>query len=85
MIDDDECEAVGGMIIGRGNRSTQKNPAAVPFCTLQISHDFAWDRTWAATVGSWPELRHGMSNKSNFFLSFRVQSMNECRRTCDGI
>jgi hypothetical protein len=29
---DDECEAVGGMRIGRGNRSTRRKPAPVPLC-----------------------------------------------------
>jgi hypothetical protein len=32
MLDDDECGAVGGMRIGRGNRSIQRKPAPVPFC-----------------------------------------------------
>jgi hypothetical protein len=40
---DDEYGAVGGMSIGRGNRST--------LCPPQISHDLTWDRTGAAAVG----------------------------------
>jgi hypothetical protein len=38
MIDDDdeECGAVGGIRIGRGNRSTRGNPAPVPIYPLQI-------------------------------------------------
>jgi hypothetical protein len=47
MIDDD-YGAVGGMRIGRGNRSTRRKPAPVP----QIPHDRTWDRTRAAAVGS---------------------------------
>jgi hypothetical protein len=39
MIDDDECGAVGGMRIGRGNRSTRRKPAPVPLCPPQIPHD----------------------------------------------
>jgi hypothetical protein len=31
MIDDNECGAVGGMIINRGNRNTVRKPATVPF------------------------------------------------------
>jgi hypothetical protein len=31
MIDDDECGAVGGMRIGRGNRSTRRKPVPVHF------------------------------------------------------
>jgi hypothetical protein len=27
MIDDGDCEAIGGMKIGRGNRSTRRKPA----------------------------------------------------------
>jgi hypothetical protein len=46
--DDDDCGAVGGMRIGRGNRSTQRKPAPVPICPPQIPHDL----TWVAVVGS---------------------------------
>jgi hypothetical protein len=52
MIDDDDCGAVGGMRIGRGNRSTRRKPAPVPLCPLQIPHDLTWARTRAAAVGS---------------------------------
>jgi hypothetical protein len=30
MIDDDHCGAIGGMKIGRGNRSTRRKPAPAP-------------------------------------------------------
>jgi hypothetical protein len=43
-----ECGAVGGMTIGRGNRSTRKNPAPVPICPQKITHDLTFDRTPAA-------------------------------------
>jgi hypothetical protein len=39
MIYDDECGAVGGMIIGRGNRRTLRKPAPVPLCPSQIPLD----------------------------------------------
>jgi hypothetical protein len=52
MIDDDYYGAVGGMRIGRGNRSTRRKPAPVPLCPPQIPHELTWDRTRAATVGS---------------------------------
>jgi hypothetical protein len=52
MIDDVDYEAVGGMRIGRGNRSTRRKPAPVPLCPPQIPHDVTWDRTRAAAVGS---------------------------------
>jgi hypothetical protein len=36
MIDDDDddndCGAIGGMIIGKGNRSTRRKPAPVLLC-----------------------------------------------------
>jgi hypothetical protein len=46
------CEAVGGMRIGRGNRTTRGKPGPVPLCTPQIPHDLTWARTRAVTVGS---------------------------------
>jgi hypothetical protein len=36
---DEECGIVGGMRIGRGNRSTRRKPAPVPLCPPQIPHD----------------------------------------------
>jgi hypothetical protein len=46
MIDDDECEAVGGMKISR------RKSAPVPLFPPQISHDLTWVRTRAAAVRS---------------------------------
>jgi hypothetical protein len=43
----DECGAVGGMRIGRGNRGTWRKPAQVPLCPPQIPHDPTWARTRA--------------------------------------
>jgi hypothetical protein len=68
MIDGDVCGTVGGMRIGRENRSTRRKPAPVPFCIPQIPHDLTWARTRGAAVGSrritawvmarrWPVLR----------------------------
>jgi hypothetical protein len=45
MIDYDECGAVGGMRIGRGNRSTRRKPATVPLCPSQILRHLTWART----------------------------------------
>jgi hypothetical protein len=47
-----ECGAVGGMRIGRGNRSTPRKLAPVPLCPPQIPHDLTWARPRAALVGS---------------------------------
>jgi hypothetical protein len=52
---------IGGMI-GKGNQSTRKKPAPVPFCPAQTPHA-ARTRTRAAAVGSQrltAELRHGL-------------------------
>jgi hypothetical protein len=43
MIDDDDCGAIGGMKIGRGNRSTRRKPLLPP----QIPHDHTRTRTQA--------------------------------------
>jgi hypothetical protein len=39
MIDEDDCGAIGGMKIGRGNQSTLRKPAPAPLCPPQIPHD----------------------------------------------
>jgi hypothetical protein len=49
---DDGCEAVGGIIMGRGNRSTRRKPGWVPLCPPQIPHDLNWTWTRTAAVGS---------------------------------
>jgi hypothetical protein len=45
MIDEDDCGAIGGMKIGRGNRSTRRKPASAPLCPPQIPHDQTRGRT----------------------------------------
>jgi hypothetical protein len=47
----DDCEAIGGMSIGRGNRSTQRKPAPVALYPPQIPRDLTRARTRAAAVG----------------------------------
>jgi hypothetical protein len=49
-----DCEngEVGGMKIGRGNRSTRRKPVPVSLCPPQIPLDQTRARTRAATVGS---------------------------------
>jgi hypothetical protein len=44
MIDEGNCRAIGGMKIGRGNRSTLRKPAPAPLCPPQIPHDQTWAR-----------------------------------------
>jgi hypothetical protein len=42
---------IGGIMIGRGNRSTRRKPASVPLCPPQTPHA-ARTRTRAAAVGN---------------------------------
>jgi hypothetical protein len=51
MLDDGDCGAIGGMNIGRGNRSTRIKPAPRLLCPPQIPHD--------QTPGSNPDRRGG--------------------------
>jgi hypothetical protein len=52
MIDDGDCGAIGGIMIGKGNRSTRRKPAPAQLCPPQIPHNLSWSRTRAAAVGS---------------------------------
>jgi hypothetical protein len=49
-----DCEdgEFGGMMIGRGNRSTRRKPTPVPLCPPQIPLDQTRARTRAAVVRS---------------------------------
>jgi hypothetical protein len=51
MIDEGDCGEIGGMKIGRGNRSTRRKPAPVPLCPPQIPHDQTQAWTRATAVG----------------------------------
>jgi hypothetical protein len=52
MIDDGDCGEIGGMKIGRGNRSSRRKPAPAPLCPPQIPHDQTRARIRAAAMGS---------------------------------
>jgi hypothetical protein len=52
MTDDGDCGAIGGMKIGRGNRSTRRKPVPAPLCPPQIPYDQTRARTPAAAVGN---------------------------------
>jgi hypothetical protein len=45
MIDEDDCGAIGGIKIGRGNWSTWRKPAPAPLCPPQIPHNQTRART----------------------------------------
>jgi hypothetical protein len=51
VIDEGDCGAIGGIKIGRGNRSIRRKPAPAPLCPPQIPHD--------QTPGSNPGRRGG--------------------------
>jgi hypothetical protein len=51
-IDEGDCGRIGGMKIGRGNRSTRRKPAPAPFCPPQIPLDQTRAQTRSAAVGS---------------------------------
>jgi hypothetical protein len=70
MIDEDDCGATGGIMIGRGNRSTRRKPAPAPFCPPQIPHDQTRARTRATAVGSQRLTAWAMARpKSSTFLN----------------
>jgi hypothetical protein len=40
MINEGDCGAIGGMKIGKGNRSTRRKPTPAPLCPPQIPHNY---------------------------------------------
>jgi hypothetical protein len=52
IIDEGDCGVIGGMKIGRGNRSTRRKPAPAPLCPPEIPLEQTRARTRAAAVGS---------------------------------
>jgi hypothetical protein len=52
MIDDGDYGEIGGMKIGRGNRSTRRRPTPAPLCPPQIPHDQTRARTRGSAVGN---------------------------------
>jgi hypothetical protein len=71
----DECGTHGEMRIGRGNKSSQRKPAPVPFCPPQIPHDLTWDGTQAAVVGSWQLTAWAMA-RTQYGVS--IQCFGDC-------
>jgi hypothetical protein len=52
IMDDGHCGAIGGMNMGRGNRSTRIRLASIPLPPPQIPHGQTQARTRATAVGS---------------------------------
>jgi hypothetical protein len=67
----DECGTVGGMRIGRGNRSTCRKPAPVPLCPPQITHDLTWALTQAGAVAR-TDLENAVSYMPFLMLLSRI-------------
>jgi hypothetical protein len=95
MIDEGDCGAIGGMKIGRGNRSTRRKPAPGPLCPPQIPHDQTRARTRAAAVESQLELWRGLwlnlmyydlcnSSFLNMLLCL-LKMVHNLNKTCKGI
>jgi hypothetical protein len=63
MIDEGDCGAVGGMKIGRGNRSTRKKPC--PNATLSTSNP------------TWPEPDSSPDRRGEFYVSCERWSGSE--------
>jgi hypothetical protein len=70
MIDADDCGAIGGMKIGRGNQSTRRKPAPAPLCPPQIPHD--------QTLGSNPGRRGGKpaTNRLSYGAAYEHMLLN---------
>jgi hypothetical protein len=68
MIDDGDCEVVGGMKIGKGNQSTRRKPPPTPLCPPQIQHDQTRARTRAAAVRSQRLTARAMARPKMYIL-----------------
>jgi hypothetical protein len=67
MIDDGDCGAIGGMKIGRLNRSTRRKPVPMPRYPPQIPHEQTQARTWAILYGE-----KNFSNLSIIFVEYYI-------------
>jgi hypothetical protein len=74
MMDDDECEAVGGML-GMGNQSTRRRPAPVPLCPPEIPHDLTWAITRAAAVGRRPA--NGLTYSTALYKLLKIKKCDK--------
>jgi hypothetical protein len=74
MIDDD-CGAVGGMRIGKRNRSTRRKTAPVSLYPPQISHGLTWARTRAAGVSSLRLTAWAMARPTNGVTDYLTKIM----------
>jgi hypothetical protein len=72
MIGEGDCGAIGGMKMGKGNRSTRRKPAPASFCPPQIPLYQTRVRTLAAAVSVlfdfWPNFVQLLLSFPNLFL-----------------
>jgi hypothetical protein len=64
---------IGGMKIGRGNRSTRRKPAPAPLCPPQIPLDQTGARTRAAAVGRMRVTRARANRELPAFFVFLLE------------
>jgi hypothetical protein len=86
MIDGGDCGVIGGMKIGRGNRSTLRKPAPAPLCPPRIPLDQTRARTRAAAVGSQRLTAWAMARPSDllyFQFSLALASLTSGGRSVD--
>jgi hypothetical protein len=81
---DDECRAVGGMRIGRRNRSTRGKPAPVTLCPPQIPHDLTWGSNPGRRGGKLATncLIYGTVTSSNLYFSCCINSRYDLYSSC---
>jgi hypothetical protein len=77
MIDEDDCGAIGGMKIGRGNRSTRRKPAPTPLCPPQIPHDKTRARTPDRLCGkpATNRLSYGAAYDITYIISLQFRTL----------
>jgi hypothetical protein len=85
---DDECGVVGGMRIGRGNRSTRRKPVSVPLCPPQIPHDLGSNPGRRGGKPATNPLSYGTANvtgnsRCQFSRSFQRKSTHGVRGYLD--
>jgi hypothetical protein len=61
----------------RGNRSTRREPAAIPLCPPKVPYDLTQTRNQDAAVESRPELMARPSCRS-WFLVYIMEKRNAC-------
>jgi hypothetical protein len=82
MIDEGDCGVIGGIKIGRGNRSTRRKPAPAPLCPPQNPLDQIRARTRAAAVGSQRLTAWAMARPIPKLLIIKAETVLYWRTMC---